>query len=353
MSFTEQEMFFFFSAGAYSVLQTREPEGVLGGVLTMGSVLLLNYASKGEYKWIILFTISTIAALTKFISCYILRQPKSMKEFGKWAIITGSTDGIGKAMAIDYAKKGLNIVLISRTQSKLDAVAKEVQVAGGPNCKVETLAIDFGDFTEEQQKAVAKIADKHKIQILVNNVGMSYPHAMYYHETTVEMQESLLRINCESMAVMTHLVLKTMRENGAGFVINISSGASVLPHDFYVGYASCKAYVNKFTAEMNREYNRFGIFFQCQIPLFVASKMSKLRRSSLTVASPEQYAKASKAHFGHPGLVSPFFMHALILLIFDFMPTYVIENIITPMHKSIRSRALKKMQKKNSSRKDE
>jgi len=339
------EMCFFFGSGAYSLMQTTRPEGILAGVLTLGTTLGINYLTNFEYKFVILALIATIATFTKFITCYILRRPWSIQKFGNWAIITGSTDGIGKAMAIDYAKKGLNIVLISRTQSKLDAVAKEVKDASGGKCEVITLAIDFVNFTKEQQEAVAELAKKHKIRILVNNVGMSYPYAMYYHETTIELQQKLIRVNCDSMALMTKLVLPTMKARRNGFVVNVSSGASVTPHDYYVGYASCKAYVNKFTEEMNREYNDFGIFFQCQIPLFVASKMSKLRRSSMTVASPEQYAKACRSHFGHPGLVSPFFMHAVILLIFEFVPTVILENIITRMHGSIRKRALRKIQK--------
>jgi len=339
------EMCFFFASGAYSMMQTTRPEGILAGVLTLGTAIGINYLTKGEYKLVILAAMTTIATFTKFITCYIFRRPESIRKFGKWAIITGSTDGIGKAIAIDYAKKGLNIVLISRTQSKLDAVAKEVKDASGNKCEVITLAIDFLNFTEEQQQTVAELAERHKIRILVNNVGMSYPYAMYYHETTTELQQKLIRVNCDSMAIMTKLVLPTMKVRRSGFVVNVSSGASVTPHDYYVGYASCKAYVNKFTEEMNREYNDFGIFFQCQVPLFVASKMSKLRKSSLTVASPEQYAKACRSHFGHPGLVSPFFMHAVILLIFEFVPTYVLEKIITNMHSSIRKRALRKKQK--------
>jgi len=339
------EMCFFFASGAYSLMQTTRPEGVLGGVLTLGTALGINYLTNFEYKFVILATITTIATLTKFITFYILRRPESIRKFGNWAIITGSTDGIGKAMAIDYAKKGLNIVLISRTQNKLDTVAKEVKDAGGEKCEVITLAIDFVNFTKEQQQTVAELAKRHKIRILVNNVGMSYPYAMYYHETTIELQQNLIRVNCDSMALMTKLVLPIMKSRRNGFVVNVSSGASVTPHDYYVGYASCKAYVNKFTEEMNREYNEFGIFFQCQIPLFVASKMSKLRKSSMTVASPEQYARACRSHFGHPGLVSPFFMHAVILLIFEFVPTVILENIITRMHGSIRKRALRKIQK--------
>jgi len=339
------EMCFFFASGAYALMQTTRPEGIPAGILTLGTALGINYLTNFEYKFVILATITTIATFTKFISCYILRRPKSIRKFGNWAIITGSTDGIGKAMAIDYAKKGLNIVLVSRTQSKLNAVAKEVKDACGEKCEVVTLAIDFVNFTEEQQQAVAELAKRHKIRILVNNVGMSYPYAMYYHETTIELQQKLIRVNCDSMALMTKLVLPTMKARRNGFVVNVSSGASVTPHDYYVGYASCKAYVNKFTEEMNREYNDFGIFFQCQIPLFVASKMSKLRKSSMTVASPEQYARACRSHFGHPGLVSPFFMHAVILLIFEFVPTVILENIITRMHGSIRKRALRKIQK--------
>jgi len=347
------DMCFYGGCVAYSFLQALKPEGVAACFLTMITVFGLDFVLDGDYKLPLLAAISCIAAVTKFVSCYIFRGPKNIKKFGEWAVITGSTDGIGKAMAIFYAKKGLNIVLISRTQRKLNAVAKEVEAAGQAGCLVETLAIDFAEFNEDQQKAVSEIGQKHDIRILINNVGMSYPHAMYYHETTIEMQQKLLRINCDSMAVMTHLLLPTMQKKKSGFVVNISSGASVLPHDLYVGYAACKAYVNKFTEDMNREYNGSGIYFQCQIPLFVASKMSKLRRSSLTVASPNQYARACHNHFGHPGLVSPFFMHALILQFIDFVPSYFTSSLVTSMHHNIRKRALRKAQKKAASAKEE
>jgi len=337
---------FYCAAGAYSLLQALKPEGKLSGALTMGAICGLDYVLDGEYKLVLLAMISVVGAISKFTSCYICRGPKNINKFGKWAVITGSTDGIGKALAIFYAKKGMNLVLISRTQSKLDAVAKEVKAAGGSNCEVETIAVDFGDFTVAQQEEVTEIAMRHDIRFLINNVGMSYPHAMYFHETSIPMQQKLLRINCDSVALMTGLLLPAMQRQNSGFVVNISSGASVLPHDFYVGYAACKAYVNKFTEEMNREYNKLGIYFQCQIPLFVASKMSKLRRSSLTVASPKQYAQASHNHFGHPGLISPFFMHAFILQVIDFLPAKLTSMLITSMHSNIRTRAFKKAKKK-------
>ncbi|RHY25195.1 hypothetical protein DYB32_008475, partial [Aphanomyces invadans] len=57
---------------------------------------------------------------------FFLRGGKKLTKYGKWAIVTGATDGIGKATALELARKGMNIVLISRTQSKLDEVATEI-----------------------------------------------------------------------------------------------------------------------------------------------------------------------------------------------------------------------------------
>lgn len=61
----------------------------------------------------------------KFISMYFLRAPTDPKKFGEWAIVTGCTDGIGKAMAEELAKKGMKLVLVSRNPQTLKAQAEE------------------------------------------------------------------------------------------------------------------------------------------------------------------------------------------------------------------------------------
>ena len=57
---------------------------------------------------------------------FFIRPGKNLKKFGSWAVVTGATDGIGKAFAFELASKGLNLVLVSRTKSKLDEAAKEI-----------------------------------------------------------------------------------------------------------------------------------------------------------------------------------------------------------------------------------
>lgn len=95
----------------------------------------------------------------------------NVKSYGKWAVVTGCTDGIGKAYAEQLAKRGLSIVLISRTLEKLNEQAKELQ----DRFKVETKVI-AADFTEPNSiypNIRTQLADLD-IGILVNNVGMSY-----------------------------------------------------------------------------------------------------------------------------------------------------------------------------------
>lgn len=98
---------------------------------------------------------------------------------GSWAVVTGSTDGIGKAFAMELASRGFNLVLISRNIDKLNATAKEVQAKGksnGHNVQTRVLVFDFCDDTSlEAYKALYEKISNLDISVLVNNVGMADP----------------------------------------------------------------------------------------------------------------------------------------------------------------------------------
>lgn len=93
-------------------------------------------------------------------------------KYGKWAVVTGCTDGIGKAYADLFAKKGLNVVLISRSLDKLNKQAREIE----NKYKVETKVIvaDFTQIDSIYPNIKAQLADLD-VGILFNNVGMAYP----------------------------------------------------------------------------------------------------------------------------------------------------------------------------------
>ncbi|KAJ8951942.1 hypothetical protein NQ318_013609 [Aromia moschata] len=107
-----------------------------------------------------------------FIATKLHINAVNLRETGKWAVVTGATDGIGKAYAELLAKKGLKIVLISRTQSKLDDVAKEIEQKY--NVETKTIAANFTNTTVIYSE-IDKQLTGLDIGVLVNNVGMSYP----------------------------------------------------------------------------------------------------------------------------------------------------------------------------------
>ena len=160
-----------------------------------------------------LFALKVTILLYKFF----LRPSKNLKKLGDWAVVTGATDGIGKAYAFQLASKGINVVLISRTKSKLQDVAREI-TSKFPSVSTKVIVVDFSDFSSTSRQAVSDVCSDLDIGILVNNVGVSYPYPKYFTELTSNEVFGLMEMNVASTTFMTHIVLPGMmdRKRGAG-----------------------------------------------------------------------------------------------------------------------------------------
>jgi 17beta-estradiol 17-dehydrogenase / very-long-chain 3-oxoacyl-CoA reductase len=276
-------------------------------------------------------------------ACF-LRPGKDLRKLGKWAVVTGATDGIGKALAFELASKGLNVMLISRTQSKLDEVAEELK--GAHKVEVQTLAIDFSDFNKAAREQVAAACKSLDVAVLINNVGTSYNFPQFFHELEEEKVDGLINLNIVSTMWMTRLLLPSMAENKRGAIVNISSAAGLRASPLLAGYSAAKGAVERFSDSLNAEYAAKGVHIQCQSPLYVTSKLSKIRKSSLVVPSPEGYAKVAVKAIGYDVSTSPYWAHMPQTYIMGLLPTVVYNQIVFGMHASIRKRALKKLDAK-------
>ena len=188
-----------------------------------------------------LFIVHNIIHVVKSVYVTFLRPGKNLQEYGRWAIVTGATDGIGKGFAIQLAKKKINVVLISRTPEKLRELAGELETKYAIQTKI--VALDYTDpDVEAGMTRVEKEIAGLEIGILVNNAGMSYPYAQFFHELSSETIVHLIRVNIEVTTRLTHLVIPQMIQRRKGAVINIGSGAAtVLPSDpLYAVYAGTK-----------------------------------------------------------------------------------------------------------------
>ncbi|GMH46148.1 hypothetical protein BSKO_14112 [Bryopsis sp. KO-2023] len=275
---------------------------------------------------------------------YALRSEINFKKYGKWAVVTGATDGIGKAYCEELAARGLNVFLLSRTESKLIEASKEISSKYG----VETnhMAVDFSKVPKEMWVAIREQMDKLDVGILVNNVGCSYEHYEFLHLISSETVDQLLELNVRSTTEMTRAVLPGMVDRKRGIVVCIGSGVgSLLPSSpLLAAYAGTKAYIEQFVKCCSVEYRDKNIIFQDQAPLFVATKMSKIRKETLSVPSPNNWVASAIRGVGFETLTPGYWFHSLMWPFVTAVPSRISEGYFFILAKSLRARALRKKQ---------
>jgi len=271
-----------------------------------------------------------------------LRPGKDLKKYGKWAVVTGATDGIGKAYAFAFAKKGMSVLLISRTESKLQDVKKEIEAKNYPGVEVSYLVCDYSKFDKAAQDKVAKVVKDLEVGVLVNNVGVSYRYPMFFHELTDSEVQNLMTMNIDSTVWMTRMVLPGMLERKKGAIVNISSASAMYDLPLLAEYSGSKSFIEKFSRALNAEYEAKGVTCQCQIPFYVATKLAKMRKSLMVPTSSEFVALAIK-WIGHGDcVVSPYLLHATQGWLLDVLPNFLVKKVIMSMHLATRKRGLKK-----------
>mmetsp|Transcript_5658 Transcript_5658/g.6943 ORF Transcript_5658/g.6943 Transcript_5658/m.6943 type:complete len:320 (+) Transcript_5658:105-1064(+) len=281
-----------------------------------------------------------------------LRPGKNLTKLGKWAIVTGATDGIGKAYAMALAKKGMSVILISRTEAKLQAVKEEIE-SKGYGVEVKYIVCDYSNFDEKAKNKIKESIAGLEVGALINNVGVSYRYPMFFHELSDDEVASLVEMNVNSTTWMTRFVLDGMVQRKKGAIVNISSGSAMYTLPLLAEYSAAKSFIEKFTLALNAEYGPKGISVQCQIPFYVSTKLAKMRKS-FSVPTPEEFAKRAIRFVGQPEpVVSPYWVHGYMGWVLDHLPTWVVTSIIMSMHLSTRKRGLKKDAKKKAEEKSE
>ena len=177
-----------------------------------------------------------------------------MELDGHVAIITGASSGIGAATAITLARHGAIVGLIARRVERLEAVAREVEDAGGT---ADVLPADVRDDVALTGAIHEMVQRRDRLDILVNNAGYGY------WERTVDADPAEWRkeveVNLLAPMFATRAALGHMVAAGAGHIVNVSSLASRGPAPHGAGYAASKAALNIFSDSVLLDVNRQGI----------------------------------------------------------------------------------------------
>ncbi|XP_009768596.1 very-long-chain 3-oxoacyl-CoA reductase 1 [Nicotiana tabacum] len=262
----------------------------------------------------------------KWVYVNFLRPGKNLKKYGSWALVTGPTDGIGKGFAFQLAKKGLNLVLVGRNPDKLKDVSDSIKAKYG-QIQIKSVVVDFSGDLDEGVKKIKEIIEGLDVGVLINNVGVSYPYARFFHEVDDKLLADLIKVNVEGTTKVTQAVLPGMLKRKKGAIVNIGSGAAiVIPSDpLYAVYAATKAYVDQFSRCLYVEYKKSGIDVQCQVPLYVATKMASIKRSSFFVPSTDGYARAGLRWIGYEPRCTPYWPHSLLWGLLYSLPESIVD----------------------------
>jgi len=279
----------------------------------------------------------------------VIRPPINVAKFGKWAVVTGATDGIGKAYAEELAKRGVSLFLISRSPDKLKTVADEFSQKYR-KIEVRYHAADFSRghaIYPDIEKTLAGL----EIGILVNNVGASYDYPEYFLDVPQEKIDYLLNLNIVSVNQMTKVVLPRMVARQKGAIINVSSASGAFPAPLLAVYAGTKAYVDFFSRCLQAEYRKDKIVVQSLIPLYVTSNLSKLRKAQLTIPNPSTYARSAIRSLGRDERTTGYLFHQLQLDMTNILPESYLSNMIYKSHLYVRNKALKRQAEKDAAAK--
>ena len=175
---------------------------------------------------------------------------------GKTALITGSSQGIGLALARGLADAGAALVLNGRDQDKLATAAAGLRATGAT---VEQLAFDVTDHDGVRSAIDAYEADTGPIHILVNNAGMQ--HRTSLEDFPADRFEALLQTNIASVFHVGQAVARHMIGRGAGKIINIASVQTALARPGIAPYTATKGAVANLTKGMATDWARYGL--QC------------------------------------------------------------------------------------------
>ncbi|KAL2246878.1 very-long-chain 3-oxoacyl-CoA reductase 1-like [Sesamum indicum] len=289
---------------------------------------------KSQPSWILfLLTLGFFSTLKfslsflKWVYVNFLRPGKNLKKYGSWALITGPTDGIGKAFAFQLARKGLNLVLVGRNPDKLKEVSESIKSKYG-STQIKNVVVDFSGDLDDGVSRIKEAIQGLEIGVLINNVGVSYPYARFLHEVDDKLLSNLIKVNVEGTTKVTQAVLPGMVERKRGAIVNIGSGAAiVIPSDpLYSVYAATKAYVDQFSRCLYVEYKKSGIDVQCQVPLYVATKMASIRRSSFFVPSTDGYALAALRWIGYEPRCTPYWPHTILWALAYSLPESFVDS---------------------------
>lgn len=201
----------------------------------------------------------------------------------KVAIVTGAGSGVGRDTALLMADAGYAVVLVSRTESDLQATADYIHQEGRPDAVTLVIPTDVTDSAAVDEMVQATLDKFGRIDAVANCAGSAPLQPI--EKLTDGIIDAALNVNLKSVMYITRAVWPSFRKQKRGAICNISSMASIDPFKGFNAYAAAKAGVNLFTKATADEGKRFNVIAAAVAPGAIETKM--LRQNFPEKAIPQ------------------------------------------------------------------
>jgi len=270
-----------------------------------------------------------------------------IKSYGRWALITGSTSGIGKAFALNLASNGLNIVLVGRNKEQLNTLSKLLE----SNYGVQTIIItaNLENFDDEMYKVFNKLSLEIDLGILINNAGLHYDYPQLFNQVNYKRVSDICEVNMSAVVNLSHAVLQGMVKRKKGLIVNMSSSAGILHSPMISLYSASKRFVDHFSQSLYHELAPHNVHVQSLTPMYINTKMTSyssfLQNNAILCPSPERYVKSALLTLGNYPSNTGYFPHTLQAWIIEKLPTKVAVWGSHQFHRYLHKVGVKKFKK--------
>jgi len=230
-----------------------------------------------------------------------MNKERFLEQYGKWAIVTGASSGIGVEFARQLASMGFNLVMVARRVDNMEELGLELKGEFGIEYKALGIDLAKEGFYAEIDKEIRDL----DIGLLVNNAGMNCEGAFY--RGGLERNLGMLRLNVEASFILAHEIGKRLQEKGSGGIIFVSSTSAFQAMPYFTHYAATKAYILSLAESMHYEFRSKGVNVIALCPGPTESEMSRGLEGNPIVMKAEPVVKAALKSIGKKTFVVPGF----------------------------------------------
>jgi NAD(P)-dependent dehydrogenase (short-subunit alcohol dehydrogenase family) len=214
----------------------------------------------------------------------------------KTAFITGGGTGIGRAIALEFAREGAEVAIAGRRQAPLEAVAREFQAAGS---KALTLECDVAKRASVEAALARCVEHFPRLNVIVNNAGVVV--VADAENTTDEEWDQVLAANLTGTFYVSRAALPLLRKAGGGTIVNIGSVLGVVARKQRAAYCAAKAGVTGLTKAMALDHAHENIRVNCVCPSIVETELGMASMANLPNPEEARRKRAAEIPMGRMG----------------------------------------------------